>query len=71
MLTHGIPTAFRYGVHLFIPSTAIGLVPTRVYQVTRLRTDDVRCRESAGVKPEVLKAVLNSYNFASLDYLKY
>ena len=26
--THGIPPAFRDGVHLFIPSTAIGSAPS-------------------------------------------
>ena len=28
VLTHGIPPAFRDGVHLFLPPTAIGTVPT-------------------------------------------
>ena len=55
VLTHGISTAFRDGVHLFIPPTAIGLV--RVYQVTQLRTDGVHCRESAGTGPVILKVV--------------
>ena len=43
VLTRGIPPAFRDGVHLFLPSTAIGSIPS--YQVTRLRTNDVHCRE--------------------------
>ena len=49
----GIPPAFRGGVHSFTPLTAIG--SSRVYQVTRLRTDYVFCLESAGTGPEVLK----------------
>ena len=28
VLTHGIPPAFHHGVHLFIPPTAIGSVPS-------------------------------------------
>ena len=36
-----------------ISSTAIGSVPIRVYQVTRLRTDGVHCRQSAGTEPVV------------------
>ena len=58
VLTHGIPPAFRGGVivHLFIPPTAIGSVPS-LYQVTQMRTDGDHCRESAGTVPVVLKVL--------------
>ena len=39
----------------FKPPYAIGS-ESRVYRVTQLRTDGVRCRESAGTGPVVLKA---------------
>ena len=43
----------------YIPSTAIGSVPSRVYRATQLHTDGVEYRESAGTGPEVvLKVVL-------------
>ena len=42
MLTPGIPRAFRGGVHLFIPPTVIGSVPSTVYEVPQLRTDGVQ-----------------------------
>ena len=45
VLTHGIPPAFRDGVHLFIHSTAIGPVPILSGH------DSVHCRESAGIGP--------------------
>ena len=55
VLTHGIPPEFRGGVHIrHTPS-----VQFRVYQVTRLRTDGVHCRESSGTGPENLKVVPN------------
>ena len=59
VLTHGIPPASRGGVivHLFVPPTAIGSVPIRVYQVMQLRTDGIQCREFAGTQPVVLKVV--------------
>ena len=49
VLTHEISPAFRGGVivHLFLPPTAIGSVPS-LYQVTQLRTDGIHCQESAG-----------------------
>ena len=51
-LSHGIPPAFRDGVHIHRrpPSGQ-----SRVHQVTRLRTDGVHCRESAGTGAVVLK----------------
>ena len=54
---HGIPSAFRNVVHIYVPSTVIGSVPIIVYRVTPLRTDVVHCRESAGTGPIVLKVV--------------
>ena len=58
VLTYGIPTEFRGGVHLFV-ETAIHTPSgqSRVYRVTQLRTDGVHCRESAGTGPVVLKVV--------------
>ena len=57
VLTHGISPAFSDGFHLFIPSTAIGSVPS-LYQVSHiLRTDGVHCREFASTGPVVLKVV--------------
>ena len=55
VLTHGIPPDFHGGVHLFKSPYAIGSV--RVNRVTKLRTDDVYCRESAGTGSVVLKVV--------------
>ena len=52
--THGIPPAFRDGVHLYRQPP---LVQSRVYRVTQLRTDNVHCRESAGIGPIVLKVI--------------
>ena len=57
VVTHGISTAFRGGVHLFTPSTAIGSVPLIVYQVTQIRTDCIHCRETVGAGSVVLKIV--------------
>ena len=57
VLTREIPTAFRHGVHLFIPSTAIGSVPSSSGHHAILRTDGVHCRESASAGPVVLKVV--------------
>ena len=55
-LTHGTPSDFRGGVHLFIiPPFAIW--KTRVYQFAQVRTDGVHCRESTGTRPVVLKVV--------------
>ena len=56
MLTRGISPVSRDGVHLFIPSTAIGSVPS-LSQVAQLRADGVHCRESSGTRPVVLKVV--------------
>ena len=53
VLTHGIPSNFRGGVHLFIPLYAI----EPVYRVTQLRIDGVHCRESTGTGSVVLKVV--------------
>ena len=48
VLTHGVPPAFREGVHLYSQSPS---GQPRVYRVTQLRTDGVHCRESAGAGP--------------------
>ena len=58
MLTRGIPPDFRGGAHVFIylnRHTSSG--QSRVYRVTQLRTDGIRCLESAGTGPVVLKVV--------------
>ena len=57
VLTYGIPPEFRGGVHLFIYNRHTPPGQSRVYQVTRLRTDGVHYRESAGTGPVVLKVV--------------
>ena len=70
VLTRGILSAFRDGVHL------------RVYQVTQLRTDDVRYRESTATGPVVLEVVrltgsafsditMDQFLFASLSHTHY
>ena len=55
MLTHGIPLAFRGGVHLFIRQPPSG--HSRVYRIAQLRADGVHWQESAGAVPVVLKVV--------------
>ena len=47
VLTHGIPPAFRGGVHLFIPPITIGSVPN-LYQVTHANT--YRCHSLPRVR---------------------
>ena len=60
MLTHRTPPDFRGGVRtrldLLNRHTPSG--PSRVDQVTQLRTDGVHCRESVGTGPVVLEVVL-------------
>ena len=51
VLTYGIPPEFRGGVHLFILNRQTPSGQSRVYRVMQLRTDGVRCRESAGTGP--------------------
>ena len=51
VLTYGIPPEFRGGVHLFILKRHRPSGQSRVYRVTRLRTDGVHCREPAGTGP--------------------
>ena len=54
VLIHGIPNAFRDGVHVYRqPPTG----QPRVYRATQFRTDGVHSRQSAGTGPVVLKAV--------------
>ena len=53
--SHGIPPDFRGGVHLLIPPSTIGSVPS--LSVTQWHTDDVHRRESDGSGPVVVKAV--------------
>ena len=50
MLAYGIPPEFRDGAHLFILNRHTPSGQFRVYRVTRLRTDGVHCRESAGTE---------------------
>ena len=57
VLTYGIPPEFRGGVHLFISNRHTPWGQSRVYRVTKLRTDGVCCRESAGTGPVNLKVV--------------
>ena len=57
VLTYGIPTEFRGGIHTFILNRHTPSGQTRVYRVTRFRTDGVHCRESAGTGPVNLKVV--------------
>ena len=57
VLTRGIPSAFRDGVHIYIPPTAIGSVPT-LSGHAQLRTNGVHYRESIDTGLEVLKLVL-------------
>ena len=59
VLTYGIPPEFRGGVHLFIYIRHTPSGQSRVYRVTQLRTDGVRCRESADTGPVNLKVVPN------------
>ena len=54
MFTHGIPPAFRDGVHLYRQPP---LGQSRVDQVMQLRTDGVHCRECVGTEPVVLSVV--------------
>ena len=73
VLTYGIPPEFRGGVHLFIYNHHTSSGQPRVYRVTRLRTDGVHCRKSAGTGPVNLKVVPNesgSYLIAAsgIDY---
>ena len=53
-LTHGIPTTFRDGVHIYRQPPS---GQSRVYPVTQLRTDGVHCGDSIGTGPVVFKAV--------------
>ena len=55
MLTCGIPPDFRDGVHLYIQNRHTPSGQSRVYRVTRLRTDGVHYRESAVIEPVVIK----------------
>ena len=59
MLTYWIPPEFRGGVHLFILNRHTPSGQSRFYRATQLRTDGVRCRESAGTGPVNLKVVPN------------
>ena len=59
VLTYGIPPEFRGGVHLYVYTRHMPSGQSRVYRVTQLRTDGVRCRESAGTGPVNLKVVPN------------
>ena len=73
VLTYGIPPEFRHGVHLFTYNRHTPLGQSRVYRVTQLCTDGVRCRESAGTGPVNLKVVSNEcclgqLIFASLSH---
>ena len=53
------PPEFRDDVHLFILNCHTPSGQSRVYRVTRLRTDGVHCRESYGTGPVNLKVVPN------------
>ena len=55
VLTHGIPPAFRDGVHMYRQPPS---GQSQVYHVTQLRTNGVDCRESTGTGPVVLKLVV-------------
>ena len=59
VLTCGIPTDFRGGVHLFILNCHTSPGKSGVYRVTQWRTDGVHCRESVGTTPVNLKVVPN------------
>ena len=59
VLTYGIPPEFDDGVHLLFFNRHTPSGQSRVYRVTRLRTDDVHCRESASTGPVNLKVVPN------------
>ena len=59
MLTYEIPPEFRGGVHVFIFKRHTPSGQPRVYRVTQLRTDDVRCRESAETGAVNLKVFPN------------
>ena len=53
VLTHGIPTAFRDGVHMYRqPSSG----QSQVHRVTRMRTDVVHCGESTDTGSVALEA---------------
>ena len=65
VLSHGIPHAFRDGVYVFIPSTAIGLVPSLSAQ---LHSDGVHRREVAGAGAAVLKAVPVTVTFSGYHH---
>ena len=54
--TQGIPPTFRGGIHLFIPPTAIGPVPSSSCHPVAYRCG-VHCREFAGTVPQYI--VLN------------
>ena len=56
VLTYGIPSEFRGGVHLLNHHTPSG--QSRVYRVMQLRTNDVHCRQSTGTGPINLKVVV-------------
>ena len=55
MLTHGIPTDVRSGIHFFYLNRHTPLGQSRVHRVTQLRTNDVHCRESTGTGSVVHK----------------
>ena len=79
VLTYG--TEFRGGVRLLIYNRHTQSGQSRVYRVTRLRTDGVHCRESAGTGPVNLKVnyervlpwqvTMDRLLFASLSHAHY
>ena len=81
VLTYGIPHEFRDGVHLFILNRPAPSGQSRVYWVTQLRTDGVRCRESAGTGPVNLlrsservlpwQVTMDQFKCASLSHTHY
>ena len=65
VLTYGIPPECRGGVHLFDLNRHTPSGQSRVCRVTQLRTDGVRCRESAGTGPVNLKVVPNECTWSA------
>ena len=66
VFTHGIPTAFRNGVHLFMmPSIAVGLVPTLSGHAIAYDDDGVHHhRESAGSQGTALLVTVTDAAFS-------
>ena len=60
--THGIPPAFRDGVHINMIYRQPTSGQSRVTFLSKMRTDGVYCRESSGIAPVVLSPQVSLRN---------